>query len=136
MLDPREEIMFHLELSRKYLEEGGKLIDRDVVQASEKLYKAVEEAVKAFAKHLDMKEILARVKERDRWTVTDFERVVRVSAKRIDGDVLIGWGEANYLHVWGFHEAKLDAEAIRTRLPYIKRVVEILEKIVYGDSGS
>ena len=129
-LDPKEEVMLHLELSRKYLEEGEKLIDRDVVQASEKLYKAVEEAVKAFAKHLNMKEILARVKERGRWTVTDLERVVRVSAKRIDRDILIGWGEANYLHVWGFHEAKLDAEAVRTRLPYIKRTIETLEKVV------
>jgi len=129
-LDPKEEIMLHLELSKRYLEEGEKLIDIDVVQASEKLYKAVEEAVKAFAKHLDMKEILAKVKERGRWTVTDHEKVVRASAKRIDRDVLIGWGEANYLHVWGFHEAKLDADAVRTRLPYIKRIIEILEKVV------
>jgi len=129
-LDPKEEIMLHLELSKRYLEEGEKLIDIDAVQACEKLYKAVEEAVKAFAKHLDMKEILAKVKERGRWTVTDLEKVVRASAKRIDRDVLIGWGEANYLHVWGFHEAKLDADAVRTRLPYIKRIIEILEKVV------
>jgi len=135
-LNPKEEITLHLELSKKYLEEGEKLISKDVVQASEKLYKAAEEAVKAFAKHLDMKEILARVKERGRWTVTDLERVVRISAKRIDRDVLIGWGEANYLHIWGFHEAKLDPDAIKARLPYIKRIIEILEKLHTSNATS
>ena len=26
------------------------------------------------------------------------------------------WDAANYLYVWGFHEAKLDAESVRKRL--------------------
>jgi hypothetical protein len=25
--------------------------------------------------------------------------------------------------VWGFHEAKLDSEAIRIRIPYVERIV-------------
>ena len=40
----------NLELAEKFLAEGGELIDKDPVQASEKLYKAAEEAVKALAK--------------------------------------------------------------------------------------
>ncbi|WP_350309063.1 hypothetical protein [Ignisphaera cupida] len=29
--------------------------------------------------------------------------------------ILVAWGEANYLHVWGFHEIKLDSESIKMR---------------------
>jgi PaREP1/PaREP8 domain containing family protein len=37
-----------MELAVMFLEEGKELIDKDPVQASEKLYKATEEAIKAF----------------------------------------------------------------------------------------
>jgi hypothetical protein len=40
-----------VELALRLLEEGKALADRDPVQASERLYKAVEEAVKALALH-------------------------------------------------------------------------------------
>jgi hypothetical protein len=36
----------HLKIAMRYLEEGINLVDKDPVQASEKLYKAAEEAVK------------------------------------------------------------------------------------------
>jgi len=39
----------HLNLALKYLEEGKTLSDKDPIQASEKLYKAAEEALKAMA---------------------------------------------------------------------------------------
>ena len=41
----------HVELALKYLEEGGALIYKDPVKASEKLYKATEEAEKTLAIH-------------------------------------------------------------------------------------
>jgi len=44
----------HLELAERFLTEGRGLIDKDPVQASEKLYKAAEEAVKAIAIALDL----------------------------------------------------------------------------------
>jgi len=44
----------HLELAERFLSEGEKLVDKDPVQASEKLYKAAEEAVKAIATALDL----------------------------------------------------------------------------------
>ncbi|WP_342765452.1 PaREP1 family protein [Vulcanisaeta sp. JCM 14467] len=40
------------------------------------------------------------------------------------------WDDANYLHVWGFHEEKLDPEAVRTRLPYIERMVNETIRLV------
>ncbi|MEM2685417.1 MAG: PaREP1 family protein, partial [Candidatus Nezhaarchaeales archaeon] len=43
-------------------------------------------------------------------------------------EVQLGWDAANYLHVWGFHEAKLDKEDVEGRIPIIRRLVELLEK--------
>ncbi len=48
-LDPEERAVAHLELAEKFLNEGVGLVDKDPAQASEKLYKAAEEAVKALA---------------------------------------------------------------------------------------
>jgi len=43
------EVLKHVEIAEKFLVEGKELIDKDPVQASEKLYKAAEETVKALA---------------------------------------------------------------------------------------
>ena len=47
-LDPEITAEAHVELALRFLEEGKGLIDKDPVQASEKLYKATEETIKAF----------------------------------------------------------------------------------------
>ncbi|MEM3568812.1 MAG: PaREP1 family protein [Candidatus Jordarchaeales archaeon] len=52
-MDPEEVAEVHLELAKKYLGERAELANRDPVQASEKLYKAAEEAVKAIANHFN-----------------------------------------------------------------------------------
>jgi len=36
--------------------------------------------------------------------------------------------EANYLHVWGFHKAKLDVEDVKRRIPIIRRLVDLAQK--------
>jgi hypothetical protein len=51
----------HLELAERYLEEGRALVGKDPIQASEKLYKAAEEAVEALALHLGLSEVLEKV---------------------------------------------------------------------------
>ncbi len=51
-LDPEIVVESHLELAERYLKEGKDLIDKDPIQASEKLYKAAEECVKALTIHL------------------------------------------------------------------------------------
>ncbi|WP_243679172.1 PaREP1 family protein [Vulcanisaeta distributa] len=102
------------------------------MQASEKLYKAAEECVKALAQYYDLKNILGRVNERGgRWTVTELEKAVEAISERL-GDWFGGeaWDRAWALHVWGFHEAKLDAEAVRIRYPYIERIVNETNKIM------
>jgi hypothetical protein len=116
----------------RYLEEGEVLIDRDPVQASEKLYKAAEEVVKALTTHFNISEVLNTVNSRGRWTVTDLEKAVRVIARKIGSWFVDAWDAANYLHVWGFHEAKLESDDIRIRLPHIERMVSEAQKLVKG----
>jgi|GEM_PF-2961333 hypothetical protein len=40
-------------------------------------------------------------------------------------DVQIGWDAANYLKIYGFHEAKLEVESVKSRVPLIKRFIEL-----------
>ena len=129
-IDPEIAADAHLELALKYLEEGRGLIDRDPVQASEKLYKAVEEVVKALAIHYRLDDVLSRVDKRGRWTVTELEKVVEAISERLGDWIRAVWDEANYLHVWGFHEAKLDTTAVRLRLPDIERVVKDAQRVI------
>jgi PaREP1/PaREP8 domain containing family protein len=78
------------------------LADRDPVQASEKLYKAAEEAVKAVAVRLGLEEALRL----GRWTL--LFNAVNVIADRLGrGEVRYWWKSAWFLHVEGFHEARL-----------------------------
>ncbi len=105
------------------------------------MYKAVEECIKALTiyyseKEEKLKEILERVKKRGRWTVTDLEKAVQILTKHINM-LRIVWDSANYLHVWGFHEAKLDTEDVKARLPGIEELVERVESMLgrsYGHS--
>jgi len=126
-IDPRDAVDVHLELATKFFEEGLELVEKDPVQASEKLYKAMEECVKAVAKLLDLKDVVDRVKARGRWTVTDLERVVRRASEVIGEELGIAWDAANYLHVWGFHEAKLSPESVKARAPSIRRAIELVK---------
>ena len=114
-----------VELARRLLGEAeGYLARGDPVQASEKLYKAAEECVKALAERLNLEE----AGEKGRWTVTLLEKAVGKLADKLGMDVSFGWDAASYLHVWGFHEAKLDTEDVRRRMPTIKRLTELAEK--------
>lgn len=114
----RGAVEMHLELAQRYLREGEAVVDEDPAQASEKVYESAEEAIKSMAHSLGLAEVIDRVAKRGRWTVAELERVAR-RAK-----VTAYWDSANYLHVWGFHEAKLDSEAVRVRLPDARKLVE------------
>jgi len=127
-LDPRDEINLHAELAEKYLNEGKQLIEKDAVQACEKLYKAAEEVVKALTIYFGIRKILEHVKERGRWTVTDLSKAAHEIANRIGEWFLDAWDHAWVLHVWGFHEAKLDSEDIKARFQAIERMVKEIKK--------
>jgi hypothetical protein len=101
---------------------------RDAIQSSEKLYKAAEESIKALAKQFDLEEFKAS-EEEGRWTVTLLEKAVGKLVERLGMDVEQAWDSANYLHIWGFHETRLDAEDVKRRILIIRRLVELTKKV-------
>ena len=117
-----------LKLIKSFFNEGRELLDKDPIQSSEKLYKAVEESVKALAYLYDLKEVLEKVDKHGRWTVTFLEGAVKKLRDRISG-LREAWDAANYLHVWGFHEGRVDRESIEMRLPIIERLLKNLEEL-------
>jgi hypothetical protein len=132
-LDPDVAAESHLELSLRYLEEGKTLVDKDPVQASEKLYKAAEEAVKALTIHLGLKSILESVEKRGRWTVTELEKAVIKISEKLGRWFISAWDSAWALHVWGFHEAKFDDEDVRERLPDVEKIVLEAQSLIKKD---
>ena len=104
--------------AEEYLAKG------DAVQSSEKLYKAADECIKLLSERFNLPEA-KEAEEKGRWTVTLLEKAVRKLSDKISIDVQIGWDAANYLHVFGFHEAKLEAENVKARIPLIKRLIEL-----------
>jgi len=122
-LDPVVEAEVHEALASRYFEEGKGLVEKDPVQACEKLYKAAEERVKELAMRFDLKEVLSRVEEKGRWTAAELERAVLLISRRVGGWFRDSWDAAWALHVWGFHEAKLGREDVEERLPAIEKMV-------------
>lgn len=114
-------------------EADGYLAKGDPVQSSEKLYKVAEECVKILAERFNLEEVKA-AEEKGRWTVTLLEKAVGKLVDKLGVDVELGWDAANYLHVWGFHEVKLDTEDVKRRLPRIKRLIELTEKESHASS--
>jgi len=129
-LDPEIVAEARLELAEKYFADGKELVDKDPVQASEKLYKVAEECVKALAIHYNLEDILRNVEERGRWTVTDLEKAVKEISKRVDEPFISYWDHAWVLHAWGFHEAKLDSESVKMMIKYVESMLEKTRKIL------
>lgn len=128
--DPKTIAESRLELAERYLAEGRSLVDKDPVQASEKLYKAAEECVKALAMHFNLEDILRGVEKRGRWAVADLEKAVEAIGEMVGGWFGEAWDRAWALHVWGFHEAKFDSSAVRIRMPYVEKIVEETKKLL------
>ena len=110
--------------------EALKFIERgDPIESSEKFYKAAEECIKSLAEKLSLEEAKA-AEEGGRWTVTLLEKAVGELTDKFGIDIENGWDAANHLHVWGFHEIKLDLEDVKRRIPKIRRLIEITTKIL------
>jgi Archaeal PaREP1/PaREP8 family. len=122
----------HLNLALKYLEEGKTLSDKDPIQASEKLYKAAEEALKAMALVLGLDEARKAV-EQGRWSSTLlFDTIDSIAIKLGVNELPLWWRAAWFLHVEGFHEAKLSVERIKKDSKYVNAIVDLAKKVLQG----
>ena len=129
-LDPQEEAGLHLELAENFLREGISLLEKgDTVQASEKLYKAAEEAVKAIAAALRLPEA-EEARRRGRWTLRLLDAAARRAGERLDRRIYDDWDHAYFLHVEGFHEALLNPEQVKARASYVKELLKIIEEAI------
>ena len=122
-LDPEDVSRTRLELAERFLEEAEKYMkEGDAVQASEKLYKAAEEAVKALATFYKIPEA-EEARRRGRWTAALlFDAVERLAERR--PEVRDQWTHAWFLHVEGFHEARLKMEHVKARARYVEDLVK------------
>ena len=126
----------HLELAERFLTEGRGLIDKDPVQASEKLYRAAEEAVKAIAVALDLDEA-RKALERGRWTLSLLDDAVYAISERLGVKELMDWWDSAYrLYVDGFHEARLRSVDVAKRLGHVEALVDLAKRVVKSALGS
>jgi hypothetical protein len=124
-----EDVLKSLELAERFLAEGRELIDENPVQASEKLYKAAEEAVKVLAIALKLPE--ADEAKRDGWTADLLESAVIIVMKRLGVNELYHWWDSAYkLHVDGFYEAKLGSNGVRLRLRDVEALINLAKKVL------
>lgn len=120
----------HLELAERFLAEGRELIDKDPVQASEKLYKAAEEAVKALATALDLDEA-RKALEKGRWTVSLLNDAIYAISEKLRVKELMDWWDAAwFLHVEGFHEARLRSVDVAKRFGHVEALVSLARRVV------
>ena len=128
-LDPEEVAKARVEIARKSLAEAREYVARgDPIQAGEKLYKAVEECLKALAEKHKAPQLEA-AKKRGRWdtwllgqAATDLSR--RLGEERIKH----AWAVAYDVHVWAFHEAKYRVEDVEAALPLAEWLLSYTEK--------
>jgi hypothetical protein len=130
-LDPSAIAEARLDLAEKYVEEAEKYVAKgDAVQASEKLYKVVEECVKALAEVLRVGEVV-EAKSKGRWLTWLLGSAARSVAEKLgEPKVVEAWAIAYDVHVWGFHEAKYSADKIAWGLKYVEYLLEVARKVV------
>ena len=125
-IDPPSAAKAHAELSLAMFNEGLNLINKgDIVQSSEKLYKAVEEAVKALAIAKNLEEAKDAL-SKGRWTVSILDK----AARRLGDDVWRAWEAAYFIHVNGFHEVRIDVDDVKARIPIIQGLINRVKGIL------
>ncbi|MEZ0320296.1 MAG: PaREP1 family protein [Pyrobaculum sp.] len=136
-LDPKDSAEARLELARRLLGEAKEYVEKnDVVQASEKLYKAVEECIKALAEALNVPQ-LEEVRRRGKWDTWLLGMAATDLSKRLKEDrVRLAWKDAYDVHVWGFHETKYRIDDVKATLPLAEWLVQYAEQVINSGAGS
>ncbi|WP_440058937.1 PaREP1 family protein [Thermogladius sp. 4427co] len=130
-LDPQDVAGYRIELAEKLLEEAKSYIGKgDSLQASEKLYKAVEECIKALAELQGIPEYKEAV-EAGWWKTGLLDRAVITLAKTLNEPRIVdSWDSAYYLHVQGFHENKFTVREVVERVGKIEWLVKYTGEVM------
>ena len=118
-IDPNDIVEVRLKIAERTLKEAEEYIERgDPVQASEKIYKTVEECIKALAIKYKLPEYEEASKEGRWWTQLLGKAARKLSRKLNEPKITDIWSRAYEIHVWGFHEAKYNIEDIKDDIKY------------------
>jgi len=116
-----------LSASDVLIKEADELLEKgDTVQASEKYYKAAEEAIKLITKTLNIQDVLQKVKSLGRWSST----LLFEGAMSISPEMYSIWSDAWYLHIYGFHEMKLTYNEVKSASHNIHKIINILSDLI------
>lgn len=112
----------------QFVAEGKEYIAKgDAVQASEKLYKAVEECIKVLAERYRIPEYEKAEKD-GRWRSYLLGKAAgRLSDNLKEKEIGNAWARAFEIHVWGFHEGKYGVEEIKRNVPYVEWIVNFVK---------
>ncbi len=120
--DPEDYSAAHAELAIKMFKEGVRFLEENnIIQASEKLYKAIEETIKALAIAKNLEEAKIAL-DKGRWTVSLLDK----AARKLGDIIWRAWTEAYFLHVNGFHETRIDIDDVKARLKFIENAINKL----------
>jgi transcription initiation factor TFIIB len=119
----------HIKLALEYLNDGKMLVDKDPIQASEKLYKAAEESIKALALHLNLKNQGKNTK-RGKWSETELTNAIKHISERHGIQFLQAWADAQTLHNMSFHKTNIDPKTIKPKLQNIENMITETQNII------
>ena len=130
-LDPETEVRVRVGIARYMYERAVEEIEKgDSIEASEKLYKVVEECIKVLSCIHGIEECrIAR--EKGLWWTKLLSRASRKLTRILENNLFINaWSQAYDLHVHGFHERSLEIDDVKQSLNVIKELLEYVEKTV------
>lgn len=122
-----------IEFIEKTLAEGKEYISKgEPVQASEKLYKAVEESIKLLAQKQGLPEYEEAQRE-GRWWSRLLSRAARRLTRELGEERIVNaWTHAFDLHTWGFHECSLKVEDVEQDIPHVGWLVNYVKDLKGG----
>ena len=100
------------------------------MQASEKLYKAVEECIKVLACLDNLEECSRAATEAQWWTRLLACAALELARSHQEPLILEAWSLGYDPHVHGFHEHALAKEDVEIRLPVIEKLVEYTKQVL------
>lgn len=125
------EAEIYLKTAEKSLEEAKNYIkEKNPVQASEKLYKAVEECVKILSQLYKLPEYEEAMREGRWWTQLLGKSARKLSKILKEPKIEQTWAIAYDIHVWGFHEAKYSIDDIKDDVKYVEWIVKYTKEVL------
>lgn len=114
-----------LDEANEYIKKGN------ASQASEKIYKVVEECIKFLSEKNNIPEYEEAKKEGRWWAHLLGRAASKLTKKLNENKINETWSIAYNLHVWGFHENKYGIEDVEPGLPYAKWFFDYIKNSAY-----